>query len=100
MWPATPPCPPSPSSLSVQSFGRIASGKARGLAVWHTLTYAQMKARARVRNIARPWSALVRLVDPDYDREKRREVQYDFSDVGGRIQYGDPARTGVYAPED
>ncbi len=49
-----------------------------------------------VRTITRNFSALVRQANPHFDREKRKEIQYEFSN--GRKFYGDPDRTGVYSP--
>lgn len=49
---------------------------------------------------SRPFLTFVRLADPDWARDKRIVVEYDFTDVGGRIFTGNPLTRGVYAPEE
>lgn len=39
----------------------------------------------------------VRRADPDWQRDRRRELEYSFT---GRDFYADPAKRGAYAPED
>ncbi len=40
-----------------------------------------------------PYAALVNRADPDYQRRKRREVEYEFS---GRVFYADPNVRGAF----
>lgn len=54
---------------------------------------------ARVRTTRRSWSAVVRLADPDYDKDKRKSVEYDFRPEGGQLFTGDPARRGTMTPD-
>lgn len=43
--------------------------------------------------------SLVTRADPDHNRRKHREVEYEFR--GGRRKFvGDPAVRGAYAPDD
>jgi hypothetical protein len=58
-----------------------------------------MPRSSRVRTTSRNFGSIVRLTDPDYDRERRVAVEYDFRPQGGRLFTGDPAKRGVYAPE-
>lgn len=44
-----------------------------------------------------PFKVLVIRADPDFERAKRREVQYEFT---GRIFRGDNSRSGAYAPDN
>lgn len=41
-----------------------------------------------------PWLALVSQADPDWQRRKHREVEYEAS--GGKVFYADPYRRGAY----
>lgn len=47
----------------------------------------------RITNLAR----LVRAMDPDYDKDKRTEIEYDFRSESGRVFKGITARRGAYA---
>jgi hypothetical protein len=49
-----------------------------------------------VRNIAAPWLYIVRQADPDFDREKRRELAYEFEAGNGRRFYINPMFAGAY----
>lgn len=44
-----------------------------------------------------PWLTLVHQADPDFERKKRREVEYVTS--GNRVFFGDPAHRGAYADD-
>lgn len=50
------------------------------------------------RSISIPWKALVLRRDPDFERDKRSEREYEFSN--GRTFRADPAKRGPYAPEE
>jgi hypothetical protein len=45
-------------------------------------------------------SVFIRLTDPDYVRDERIAVEYDFSDLGGRIFTGPWRTRGIYTPEE
>jgi|GEM_PF-6642414 len=40
-----------------------------------------------------PWDYLVRKADPDFDKARRREREYEFTD---KIFHANPAERGVY----
>lgn len=50
------------------------------------------------KSISIPWKALVLRKDPDFERDKRNEVEYQFSN--GRTFRADPAKRGAYAPPE
>ncbi len=58
-----------------------------------------MPRSSRVRTVTRSFMSLVRLTDPNYDRDKRIATEYDFRPQGGRLLTGDPTRRGIYTPE-
>jgi hypothetical protein len=43
-----------------------------------------------------PWRAMVLRADPDYEREKREQVEYKFT---GREFKANPEKRGAYAEE-
>lgn len=49
------------------------------------------------RSISIPFKTLVLRADPDYERAKRKELEYEFSN--GRKFYANPAVRGPYAEE-
>jgi hypothetical protein len=51
----------------------------------------------RVQSLSVPWLALVLRADPDFQREKRREVEYEFS--SGRVMRADRSTRGAYAED-
>lgn len=51
----------------------------------------------RVTTIDIPLEALIRRADPDWQRMKHRELQYDFPKPG-RHFYADPYIIGAYTP--
>ncbi len=53
----------------------------------------------KVDNIDIPYDVLVRRADPNFERERHRELQYDFPKPG-RFFYADPDKSGPYAPEE
>ncbi len=59
-----------------------------------------MPRSSTVRTTRRNFGSVIRLTDPDFDRERRTSIEYDFRDKGGRVFTGDPARRGVYTPEE
>lgn len=54
---------------------------------------------ARVRTVRRAFGALCRLADPDFDKDRRQSVEYDFRPEGGQLFTGDPARRGTMTPD-
>lgn len=42
-----------------------------------------------------PVERLIRAVDPDFDRARRRETEYDFGPKG-RVFVADPKKRGAY----
>jgi hypothetical protein len=54
---------------------------------------------AVVRTVRRAWGAVVRLRDPDYDKDKHRVLEYDFRPEGGTAFYADPYKRGALAPD-
>lgn len=50
-----------------------------------------------VKNINIAWRAMVNRADPDHEREKRREIEYEFS---GRTFRADPKKRGAYTPDE
>ena len=50
-----------------------------------------------VKNINVPWKWIVLQQDPDLERDKRRELEYQFSN--GREFRADPAKRGPYAED-
>lgn len=54
---------------------------------------------AVVRTVRRAYSAVVRLSDPDYDKDKHRSLEYDFRPQGGEAFYADPYKRGAYNPD-
>lgn len=49
------------------------------------------------KSLSIPWKVLVLRKDPDFEREKRNELEYEFSN--GRQFRGDPAKRGPYAED-
>lgn len=52
----------------------------------------------KVRNIDWPWLRVVTDADPDFQRGKHNELEYDFA-VPGRKFYADPYKRGAYGPQ-
>lgn len=50
------------------------------------------------RNLNMPFKALVQRADPDFERERRRVLEYEFSN--GRTFYANPENRGAYADEE
>lgn len=50
---------------------------------------------ARVRTTCRTWLSQVQQADPDYSRDKRKSIEYDFRPSGGQLFTGDPSRRGT-----
>lgn len=48
----------------------------------------------KVKTINIPWRVLVHRADPNFEHEKRHEVQYRFT---GRTFYANPATSGPYS---
>ncbi len=48
----------------------------------------------RVVSTARPWLVLVTQADPNFERDKRHEVEYEFF---GRRFFADRSKRGAYA---
>jgi hypothetical protein len=48
----------------------------------------------RVVSTARPWLVLVTQADPNFARDKRHEIEYEFS---GRFFYADRSKRGAYS---
>jgi hypothetical protein len=48
----------------------------------------------RVTHNDRPWLVLVNQADPNFARDKHREIEYEFS---GRRFYADRSKRGAYA---
>ena len=48
----------------------------------------------RVTHTDRPWLVLVSQADPNFARDKHREIEYEFS---GRRFYADRSKRGAYA---
>lgn len=44
-----------------------------------------------------PWRALVLRADPDFERERRREVEYEMTN--GRVFRADRSKRGAYAED-
>ena len=49
----------------------------------------------RVTVTSRPWLVLVTQADPNFERDKHHEIEYEFS---GRFFYADRSRRGAYGP--
>lgn len=47
----------------------------------------------RVTTLQMPYLALVTRADPEFERRKHREIEYEFA---GRVFIGDPSRRGPY----
>jgi len=47
----------------------------------------------RVVSTARPWLVLVTKADPNFERDKHHEIEYEFS---GRWFYADLSKRGAY----
>ena len=45
-----------------------------------------------------PWLTVVLRADPDFNKARTRELEYDFS-APGRYFYGDPTDRGAYGAE-
>jgi hypothetical protein len=45
-----------------------------------------------------PWLTVVLRADPDFNKARTRQLEYDFS-APGRNFYGDPAHRGAYGAE-
>lgn len=43
-----------------------------------------------------PWQAVVRRADPEFDRDRRHVLEYEFDRL--RNFYRDPATSGLYPP--
>ena len=52
----------------------------------------------KVISVDTPWYALVVSVDEDFERERRRELAYEFGD-GRKRFYVDPIHAGAYADD-
>jgi hypothetical protein len=50
------------------------------------------------RSISIPWRALIQRWDPDYEKDKRDQVEFQFSN--GRQFKHNPETRGPYADED
>lgn len=50
----------------------------------------------RVSNMNIPVAKMIRAVDPDFERAKKREIEYDFGPKG-RIFTADPSKRGAYS---
>lgn len=50
------------------------------------------------RSLTVPWRALIQRWDPDYEKERREQVEFRFSN--GREFKHNPEKRGPYAPED
>lgn len=50
------------------------------------------------KSVNRTFKSLVLQADPDFEREKRNETEYEFSN--GRKFTANPATRGAYAPEE
>jgi hypothetical protein len=48
----------------------------------------------RVTHTDRPWLVLVTRADPNFERDKHHEIEYEFS---GRWFYADRSKRGAYA---
>ena len=48
----------------------------------------------RVTVTSRPWLVLVTQADPNFERDKHHEIEYEFT---GRWFYADPYNRGAYA---
>jgi hypothetical protein len=51
----------------------------------------------RVRSLTRPFLVKVLEADPNFQQEKKRQPEYEFS---GKTFYADPSKRGAYAPEE
>jgi hypothetical protein len=51
------------------------------------------------RSIEVPWKVLVLRKDPDYERQKRDQLEYQFSN-GRQFRTTNPDNRGAYADED
>jgi hypothetical protein len=58
---------------------------------------ADQARRTGTRSIDIPWRGLINMKDPDLERDKRKEIEYEFTK---RKFTADPAKRGAYAPED
>jgi hypothetical protein len=52
------------------------------------------RTQPRVKSVTIPWRSIVIRADPDYEKTKRNEVEYEFSK---RVFTGNMARRGAYA---
>lgn len=50
----------------------------------------------RTRSVTIPWRGILNMLDPDLEREKRTEVEYEFT---RRKFTADPTRRGAYATQ-
>lgn len=50
------------------------------------------------KSVNRTWRTLVLKADPDFEAQKRNELEYKFSN--DREFRGNPATRGAYAPEE
>jgi hypothetical protein len=48
----------------------------------------------KVKNTTRPWLVLVTQADPNFERDKHHEIEYEFT---GRVFYADRSKRGAYA---
>lgn len=50
------------------------------------------------KSVNTPWRSMVQKADPEFDKKKRRELEYEFSKK--REFYANPAERGAYADDD
>jgi hypothetical protein len=49
----------------------------------------------KVRDLTLPYLVMVHRADPDFERQKRKEIEYKFT---GRTFSADPSKRGPYEP--
>ena len=57
-----------------------------------------VKPLTRTRSINIPWRSFLNWREPDLEREKRKQLEYEFSN--NRQFHADPSKRGAYAPEE
>lgn len=57
-----------------------------------------MSQPGATKSVNRTYASLVRQADPNFEADKRNQVEYEFSN--DRKFTGNPARRGAYAPEE
>lgn len=57
-----------------------------------------MTASTGTKSVNRTWKTLVLKADPDFEAQKRNEIEYEFSNK--REFRANPATRGAYAPEE